>query len=182
MSITHIVKEVRYVLPMAWRQAGVILNVPVLADEVVWAHFGEDEVEDALGELAHQLHRQLVGDEEVAIGEHVGEAVVQGLVGGLVVVVVPQDIGNLDVGVVFFYCCKIGVCQYMFVWMKWDGEGTWVGECGAWSYLTKSNLNLMNLIDSLFKWHVLTCLCSSVVGFLLSLMAAIIRGPASLQY
>ena len=31
------------------------------------------------------------------------------------VVVVPQDIGNLDVGVVFVDRCKIGVSQYMFV-------------------------------------------------------------------
>ena len=28
--ITHIVKEVRYVLPMAWRQAGVILNLSLI--------------------------------------------------------------------------------------------------------------------------------------------------------
>ena len=101
MCSTHIVKEVGYVLPMTWRQGGIKLNVPILADEVVRAHFGEDEVEHALRELAHQLHGELVGDEEVAIGEHVGEAAVQGLVLGFVVVVIPQDVGHLDIIIVF---------------------------------------------------------------------------------
>ena len=98
---THIVKEVGYVLPMTWRQGGIKLNVPILADEVVRAHFREDEVEHALRELAHQLHGELVGDEEVAVGEHVGEAAVQGLVLGFVVVVIPQDVGHLDIIIVF---------------------------------------------------------------------------------
>ena len=56
---------------MTWRESGIKLNVPILADEVVRAHFREDEVEHVLVELAHQLHRQLVGDKEVTISEHV---------------------------------------------------------------------------------------------------------------
>ena len=61
-------------------QGGVELDVPILADEVVRADLREDEVEDALGEPAHQLDGELVGDEEVAVGQHVREAGVQGLV------------------------------------------------------------------------------------------------------
>ena len=94
---THIVKEVGYVLPVTGRQSWIKLDVPVLADEVVRADLREDEVEHVLRELAHQLHRQLVGDEEVAVGEHVREAAVQTLVLWFMVVVVPQDVGNLDV-------------------------------------------------------------------------------------
>ena len=82
-------------------QGGVKLNIPVLADEVVRADLRQDEVEDALGEPAHQLDGELVGDEEVAVGEHVGEAAVQGLVLGFVVVVIPQDVGHLDIIIVF---------------------------------------------------------------------------------
>ena len=61
-------------------QGGVELDVPILADEVVRADLREDEVEDALREPAHQLDGELVGDEEVAVGQHVREAGVQGLV------------------------------------------------------------------------------------------------------
>ena len=82
-------------------QGGVELDVPILADEVVRADLREDEVEDALGEPAHQLDGELVGDEEVAVGQHVREAGVQGLVLRSVVVVVPQDVGNLDIVIVF---------------------------------------------------------------------------------
>ena len=82
---------------MTRRQSRIKLDVPVLADEVVRADLREDEVEHVLRELAHQLHRQLVGDEEVAVGEHVREAAVQALVLRFVVVVVPQDVGNLDI-------------------------------------------------------------------------------------
>ena len=78
--ITHIVKEVGYVFPMTRGQGGVELDVPILADEVVRADLRQDEVEDALGEPAHQLDGELVGDEEVAVGQHVREAGVQGLV------------------------------------------------------------------------------------------------------
>ena len=82
-------------------QGGIKLDVPILADEVVRADLRQDEVEDALGEPAHQLDRELVGDEEVAVGQHVREAGVQGLVLRFVVVVVPQDVGNLDIFIVF---------------------------------------------------------------------------------
>ena len=82
-------------------QGGIKLDVPILADEVVRADLRQDEVEDALGEPAHQLDRELVGDEEVAVGQHVREAAVQGLVLRFVVVVVPQDVGNLDIVIVF---------------------------------------------------------------------------------
>ena len=82
-------------------QGGVELDVPILADEVVRADLRQDEVEDALGEPAHQLDGELVGDEEVAVGQHVREAGVQGLVLRFVVVVVPQDVGNLDFIIVF---------------------------------------------------------------------------------
>ena len=58
-------------------QGGVKLNIPVLADEVVRADLRQDEVEDALGEPAHQLDGELVGDKEVAVGEHVRETTVQ---------------------------------------------------------------------------------------------------------
>ena len=70
---TYIVEEVRDVLAMAWWEARVELDVPILADEVVGADFSEDEVEDVLVELAHQFDGQLVWDEEVAVGEHVRE-------------------------------------------------------------------------------------------------------------
>ena len=82
-------------------QGGVELDVPILADEVVRADLRQDEVEDALGEPAHQLDGELIGDEEVAVGQHVREAGVQGLVLRFVVVVVPQDVGNLDFIIVF---------------------------------------------------------------------------------
>ena len=86
---------------MTWGQGGIKLDVPILADEVVRADLRQDEVEDALGEPAHQLDSELVGDEEVAVGQHVREAGVQGLVLRFVVVVVPQDVGSLDVVIVF---------------------------------------------------------------------------------
>ena len=61
-------------------EGGIELDVPVLADEVVRADLREDEVEDALGEPAHQLDGELVRDEEVAVGEHVRETTVQAFV------------------------------------------------------------------------------------------------------
>merc|ERR1712013_71544 len=95
--VVAIVEKVRDVLAVAWREARVELDVPILADEVVGADFSEDEVEYVLVELAHQLDGQLVWDEEVAVGEHVRETPVQRLVCALVVVVVPQNVGNLSV-------------------------------------------------------------------------------------